>query len=249
MNDDQLMRYSRHIMLPEIDIEGQQKLLSSHVFIVGAGGLGCPVALYLASAGTGTLTISDFDKVEASNLQRQIAHTTKDLGILKTESLKTSVGAINPDITVNTCGKLTEKELLTAISQADVVVDCSDNFPTRYCLNRLCVKTQTPLISGTAIEFRGQVSTFKPGKNNPCYQCLYPTRSDKTLSCSESGVISPLVGIIGSMQALETIKLITQTGSLLSGRLLLIDGLTMNIQTLTVNKDTECDICKNTSQL
>lgn len=244
MNDQQLLRYSRHIMLPEIDIAGQLKLLNAHALIIGAGGLGCPAALYLASAGTGTLTISDDDTVELSNLQRQIAHTVRDIGKPKTQSLQQSAHAINPGICINTLPRLEENALTRAIQKADVVLDCSDNFETRYLVNRLCVTEKTPLVSGTVINFTGQVSTFMPYKGGPCYQCLYPEADNYALTCSESGVISPAVGIIGATQALEAVKIITEAGTTLAGKLLMFDALKTQYNCFSIVPDKHCPVCQ-----
>ena len=210
MNDNQLLRYSRHILLSEIGYEGQDKLVKSHALIVGAGGLGSPVALYLAASGVGTLTICDFDVVDLTNLQRQIIHTTQSVGINKAVSAQQTIYEINPDVRVQTVQhKSTEEEFAEFVAQADVVIDCSDNFATRYTLNRLCVKFKKPLVSGAALGFEGQITVYDLHSTaSPCYHCLFPDNGEDTdLRCATNGVFSPLVGMIGTMQAAEALKL------------------------------------------
>ncbi len=209
MNDNQLLRYSRQIMLPHCDIEGQQKLLAAKILIVGAGGLGSPAAMYLAAGGIGNITIYDDDKVELSNLQRQIAHHTPDIGIDKVISTQQTLNKLNPDVKVIAIKeRLIGEQLELEVEKADVVLDCSDNFTTRFAINKACVRHQTALVSGAAIRFEGQVSVFTPGKNNsPCYNCLYNSDGEELQNCATNGVIAPITGIIGSIQALETIKL------------------------------------------
>jgi adenylyltransferase/sulfurtransferase len=245
MNDNQLYRYSRQIMLPQIDIDGQLKLLNAKVLIVGAGGLGSPVAMYLAAAGVGHLVIYDDDSVDLSNLQRQIAHHTADIGVDKVISTLNTVKSLNPDVSVRAVKeKLAGETLENEVKNADVVLDCSDNFTTRFAINAACVRQKTPLVSGAAIRFEGQVSVFTAGKNNsPCYNCLYQSDGEELQTCSTNGVISPIVGIIGSIQALEAIKLITEIGETLTGRLLVIDGLTMEFNTLKLKKNAHCPTC------
>ncbi len=244
MNDDQLLRYSRQIMLPQFDIAGQDKLLAANVLIIGAGGLGCPVAMYLGAAGVGSLTIVDDDQIDLSNLQRQIAHTTRDLGKEKVISLTETIHLINPDIHINAITtRLDEEALATQVQLADVLVDCTDNFPSRSLLNTLSVRYGKPLVSGAAIGFNGQVSVFNLTADSPCYACLYSDIDEQQLSCSESGVLAPLTGVIGSLQATEVIKIISGIGQPLSGRLLAYDGLTMDMHTLNLTKDPECDVC------
>ena len=245
MNDNQLLRYSRQIMLPHCDIEGQQKLLAAKILIVGAGGLGSPAAMYLAAAGIGNITIYDDDIVELSNLQRQIAHHTPDIGIDKVISTQQTLNKLNPDVKVIAVKqKLLGETLALAVEKADVVLDCSDNFSTRFAINKACVKYQTALVSGAAIRFEGQVSVFTPGQNNsPCYNCLYNSDGEELQNCATNGVIAPITGIIGSIQALETIKLILGTGELLTGRLLLLDGLTMEWRTMKLRKNPACQTC------
>jgi molybdopterin-synthase adenylyltransferase len=245
MNDNQLLRYSRQIMLPQCDIEGQQKLLAAKVLIVGAGGLGSPAAMYLAASGIGNITIYDNDTVDLSNLQRQIAHHTPDIGIDKVISTHQTLNKLNPDVNVIAVKeKLLGEALELEVKNADVVLDCSDNFTTRFAINKACVKYQTALVSGAAIRFEGQVSVFTPGQNNsPCYNCLYNSDGEELQNCATNGVIAPITGIIGSIQALETIKLILGTGELLTGRLLLLDGLTMEWRTMRLRKNLACQTC------
>jgi len=234
-------------MLPSIDIEGQQALLDSRVLIIGMGGLGSPAGLYLAAAGVGHLVISDFDEVDLSNLQRQIAHTSNNIGLAKVESAKQSFHAINPLINITALNKKLEgDELLEQVKQADIVVDCCDNFETRFAINDACVEAKTPLISGAAIRFEGQISVFDSrDKTCPCYNCLYPRDGAVAQSCSDNGVIAPITGIIGSMQALEAIKVLTGAGKSLQGRVLLLDGLSMDWQSMTLPRNPNCPTCSN----
>jgi len=245
MNDNQLLRYSRQIMLPQVDAEGQQKLLDSSVLIVGAGGLGSPAALYLAAAGVGQLTIYDNDEVDLTNLQRQISHHTTDIGTEKVISTRNKLIALNPDINVTAVKqKLQGEQLEMEVNKADVVLDCSDNFATRFAVNAACVKHQTPLVSGAAIRFEGQLTVFTPGTNNsPCYNCLYSHDGEELQNCATNGVIAPITGIIGSIQALEAMKIIMAIGETLTGRLLLLDGLTMEWQTMRFRKNPDCPTC------
>ncbi|WP_442499662.1 HesA/MoeB/ThiF family protein [Methylobacter sp. sgz302048] len=245
MNDNQLLRYSRQIMLPQIDIEGQQKLLEARILIIGAGGLGSPASIYLAAAGVGSITIYDDDEVDLSNLQRQIAHHTNDIGIDKVISTQRTLKNLNPEINVQAIKERLEGEQLeTAVASADVVLDCSDNFSTRFAINNACVKHKTPLVSGAAIRFEGQVAVFTPGKNDsPCYNCLYRNDGEEQQTCSTNGVIAPITGIIGSIQALEAMKLIMNIGETLTGRLLLVDGYTMEFNTMKLRKNPSCPTC------
>jgi adenylyltransferase/sulfurtransferase len=247
MNDNQLLRYSRQIMLPQVDIEGQQKLLAAKILIVGAGGLGSPAAIYLAAGGVGTITIYDNDVVDLSNLQRQISHHTSDIGSDKVISTRQTLHSLNPEININAVKqKLEGVQLELEVSQADVVLDCSDNFSTRFAINSACVKHQTPLVSGAAIRFEGQVTVFTPGKNNsPCYNCLYSSDGEELQNCAINGVIAPITGIVGSIQALEAMKLIMNVGETLTGRLLLLDGLTMEWNTMKLRKNPDCPTCKS----
>ncbi len=246
MNDNQLLRYSRHILLPQIAYEGQERLTESHALIVGAGGLGSPAALYMAAGGLGALTICDFDTVDLTNLQRQIIHTTESVGINKAVSAKRTLNAINPDVVVNTVqDKSTEDAFEKLIAASDVVLDCSDNFATRYALNRLCFKLKKPLVSGAAIGFEGQVTVFDfRHQASPCYHCLFPDDGSETeMRCSENGVFSPLVGMIGTTQAAEAMKLLMGIGKSLEGRLLLLDVLNMEWRTIKLGKDHQCAVC------
>jgi molybdopterin/thiamine biosynthesis adenylyltransferase len=246
MNDNQLLRYSRHILLPQIGYEGQEKLVNSHALIVGAGGLGSPVALYMAAGGVGKLTICDFDVVDLTNLQRQIIHNTASVGINKTESAKQTISSLNPDIEVRTIAeKLTEDNLSVLVDEADIVLDCTDNFAIRYALNRVCVRSRKPLVSGAAINFEGQVTVYDMrNEESPCYHCLFPEiGNEEGLRCAESGVFSPLVGMIGTTQAAEAMKLLMGVGQSLQGRLLLLDAMHMEWRSLTLKKDPACQVC------
>ncbi|MDP1773642.1 MAG: molybdopterin-synthase adenylyltransferase MoeB [Methylobacter sp.] len=245
MNDNQLLRYSRQIMLPQVDIEGQQKLLAASILIIGAGGLGSPAAIYLAAAGVGNITIYDNDVVDLTNLQRQIAHHTPDIGTDKVISTRQTLNQLNPDVEIRAIKQRLEGEQLELeVMQADVVLDCSDNFSTRFAINNACVKHQTPLVSGAAIRFEGQVTVFTPGQNNsPCYNCLYNSDGEELQNCATNGVIAPITGIVGSIQALEAMKLIMNIGEALTGRLLLLDGLTMEWNTMKLRKNPNCPTC------
>ena len=246
MNDNQLLRYSRHILLPQIGYEGQEKLTKSHVLIVGAGGLGSPAALYCAASGVGKLTICDFDNVDLTNLQRQIIHTTQSVGINKAVSAQQTIYEINPEVIVQTIQqKSSEAEFKVLAETADVVIDCSDNFATRYALNRVCLQLKKPLVSGAAVNFEGQITVFDfRHENSPCYHCLFPdTGSDQEMRCAESGVFAPLVGMIGTAQAAEALKLIMNIGESLQGRLLLLDALSMEWRTIKLARDPACAVC------
>ena len=246
MNDQQLLRYSRQIMLPQVDIEGQEKLLNAHVLIIGAGGLGSPASLYLAAAGVGTITLYDDDQVDLSNLQRQITHYTDDIGTDKVISTRQTLNKINPDTHVIAVKQRLEgSELEKAVSDADVVLDCSDNFSTRFAINQACVKHKTPLVSGAAIRFEGQVSVFAAGDDSPCYNCLYAEGGEELQNCATNGVISPITGIIGSIQAMEAMKLIMNIGEVLTGRLLLLDGLSMQWNEMKLRKNMQCPTCSD----
>lgn len=250
MNDDQLLRYSRQILLPQIDILGQQKLLDSRVLIIGLGGLGSPVALYLAAAGIGHLTLVDDDVVELSNLQRQIIHGEQDIGRLKVESAADSLHALNSAIQIEIhANRLSEEELTSAVTAADVVVDCSDNFATRFLLNKVTQECNTPLVSGAAIRMEAQVTVYDPRKQgSACYRCIYQDNGELQQTCSESGVLSPLLGIIGSMQAVETVKLLTNIGETLAGRLMILDAFTMTWRELKLRQDPDCPVCKKVAK-
>jgi molybdopterin/thiamine biosynthesis adenylyltransferase len=245
MNDEELLRYSRQIMLPQMDVAGQEALLNARVLVIGMGGLGCPAAMYLASSGVGQLVIADDDEVDLTNLQRQIAHSTASVGAAKVESAKETLGKLNPGVKVECLNARLEGDALEdAVGHADVVLDCTDNFSTRFAINSACVTTRIPLVSGAAIRMEGQVSVFDSrDENAPCYQCLYEEGDDTNLSCSESGVMAPLVGIIGTIQAMECIKVITGIGKPLTGRLLFIDAQTMQIREMVLKKNPDCPCC------
>lgn len=249
MDDETLLRYSRQILLPEIDIEGQQRLLDGSAAIFGLGGLGSPVALYLAAAGVGRLVLVDFDQVELSNLQRQIIHQTADLGRLKVDSARDSVHAINPHVKVEIVPRILEgAELEALIGGVDVAVDCTDNFPTRFALNAACHAARRPLVSGAAIRFEGQVSVYYPGQHDsPCYRCLYDDGGGSNETCTQTGVVAPLLGIVGSVQAIETMKVLMNVGKVLQGRLLLLDTLNMEWHTMRFQRDPACPVCGGTS--
>lgn len=246
LSDEQLLRYSRQIMLSEVEIAGQERWRNSRVLIVGVGGLGCPAALYLASAGVGTLVLADDDKVELTNLQRQILHTTDRIGVNKVDSAEQALKAINPDVEIVPLAKrLREDELIEEVVKADIVLDCCDNFSTRYAINRACFEAGVPLVSGAGIRFEGQLTAFDPRRSDsPCYQCLYPDMAeDEQLSCARSGVFAPLVGMIGSAQAAEALKMLAGIGESVVGRLLLLDGLHMQWRSLKLSKREGCPVC------
>ncbi len=246
MTDEQLLRYARHILLDEFGIDGQQALLASHALIVGAGGLGSPAAMFLAAAGVGTITIADHDTVDVSNLQRQILHTTASVNMPKVDSAKAAMHAINPEVKVHALNaKLDHQELNSLVENATIVLDCCDNFATRHAVNKACVAKSKPLVSGAAIRFSGQISVYdKRDKQAPCYNCLFPEGHDAVeLRCATTGVLGPLVGIIGSMQAAEAIKLLSNMGTSLSGRLLCLDALSMEWSTIRFKRDPECAVC------
>jgi molybdopterin-synthase adenylyltransferase len=246
MTDDQLLRYSRHILLNDIGIEGQDKLLTSHALVIGAGGLGSPVALYLGTAGVGQITIVDNDVVDLTNLQRQIAHNMARAGMNKALSAHESIAEINPEVRVNCITERADAALLdTLVAQADIVLDCCDNFATRHAVNAACVKYKKPLVSGAAIQFDGQISVFDPrSESSPCYACLFPPDSAfEETRCATMGVFAPLVGIIGSMQAAEALKLLTGVGSSLAGRLLMLDGRGMEWNEVKIKRNLSCPVC------
>jgi molybdopterin/thiamine biosynthesis adenylyltransferase len=248
VDDHQLLRYSRHILLPQIDIAGQEKLNQSHVLIIGAGGLGSPSALYLAASGIGNLTICDGDQVDLTNLQRQIMHDSSAIGTEKTQSAKQTLLRINPGIKITAIQARVDAEKLSQlIPQADAVIDASDNFSTRHHVNQACVTYKKPLISGAAVQFSGQISVFDlRHSNSPCYHCLFPVDGEEEdMPCAIMGVFSPIVGIIGSMQAAETLKILLNIGESLNGRLLVLDGLTMNWRSIRLSKDPACPVCRS----
>jgi molybdopterin-synthase adenylyltransferase len=246
MDDNQLLRYSRHILLPQLGIEGQEKFRRSRALIVGAGGLGSPVALYLASAGVGTLTICDDDTVDLTNLQRQIVHRNDSIGSPKAESARRTLAAINPEVTVNALvERIAGARLELLVLESDIVLDCSDNFTTRHAINRACVAHRKPLVSGAAVRFDGQIAVFDlRDTQSACYQCLFPEHGDdQDMPCAVMGVFAPLVGIIGSMQAAEALKLLAGIGASLAGRLLLLDALAMEWHTVRLKRDPACVAC------
>jgi len=247
VNDHQLLRYSRHILLPQIDVEGQEKLCQSSVLVIGAGGLGSPALMYLAASGIGNLIVCDGDQVDLTNLQRQIIHDNQSIGLAKTLSAKQTLTKINPEINVTTVQeKVDAAQLLHLVATADAVIDACDNFATRSLINQACVIHKKPLISGAVVRFEGQVSVFdlsQPG--SPCYHCLYPMEGEQEdMPCAIMGVFSPIAGIIGCVQAAETIKTLLNIGESLNGRLLLLDALTMNWRSAKVNKDPRCPVCQ-----
>ncbi|MBF5003054.1 HesA/MoeB/ThiF family protein [Diaphorobacter caeni] len=247
MNDDQLLRYSRHIMLDDIGIEGQERILAAHALVIGAGGLGSPVALILAAAGVGRVTLVDDDQVDLTNLQRQIAHTTERVGMDKVESAKVAMLAINPGVDVRTVRARVDADALSRlVEDATVVLDCTDNYRTRHAINAACVKARKPLVAGAAIRMDGQISVFDPRSDtSPCYACLFsPDDEFEEVQCSTMGVFAPMVSIIGSMQAAEALKLIVETaGQPLTGRLLMLDGRSMRWTEMRTARDPECKVC------
>jgi len=246
MDDDALLRYSRQIMLPQLGIEGQERLLAARALIIGLGGLGSPAAMYLTAAGVGTLELVDDDRVDLSNLQRQVLHTTPRIGLDKTASAEAALKALNPATRLVTHNRrLHDDALATAVEAADVVLDCSDNFVTRFALNAACYRTRTPLVSGAAIRWDGQITVFEGRPGGPCYRCLYTEEGEEELRCSDNGVVAPLVGIIGAMQALEAIKLLCGAGQPLGGRLLLLDALHMHWRELRLRPDPACPVCSH----
>ena len=246
MNDDQLLRYSRHILLDEVGIEGQQQLIDSHVLIVGAGGLGSPVALYLAASGVGHITIADHDTVDLTNLQRQIAHSTDRVGEAKVTSAAQAMHALNPEVRITTLARqLDAAELDRLVPTVHVVVDCCDNFTTRQAVNAACVKHHVPLVSGAAIRMDGQLAVYDArDAQSPCYACIFPPdTAPEEVRCATMGVLAPLVGVIGTMQAMETVKLITGIGSRLVGRLQMLDGRGMEWNEMRVKRNPSCPVC------
>ncbi|MEO1957148.1 MAG: molybdopterin-synthase adenylyltransferase MoeB [Methylophilaceae bacterium] len=246
MNDNQLLRYSRHIMLPQVEYAGQEKLTQSHALIVGVGGLGSPVALYLAASGVGTLTVCDFDEVDLTNLQRQIIHSIASVGVNKALSAQHAIGEINPEVEVKIVQqKSTQAEMAALVGAADVVIDCSDNSATRYALNRTCLAQKKPLVSGAAVRFEGQITVFDfRNETSPCYHCLFPgTGVEQELRCTDNGVFAPVVGMIGTMQAAEALKCLMGVGENLQGRLMLLDALTAEWRTIKFGRDPTCAAC------
>lgn len=244
LSDQEMLRYNRQIILRQFDFEGQEALKAAHILILGAGGLGCAASQYLAAAGAGVLTLIDDDKVELSNLQRQVLHHDATVGMLKVDSARQALERLNPHCTVNAIGeRLDDAALLALIKQHTLVVDCSDNLPTRNQLNRLCYQTKTPLVSGAAIRMEGQVSVFTYQDEQPCYACLSSLFGEQNLSCVEAGVMSPLVGIIGAVQAMEAIKVVAAMGNPLTGKILLLDAMTMHWREMKLMKQANCPVC------
>lgn len=250
MTDEQLLRYSRHILLNEVGIEGQERIIQSHALIIGAGGLGSPVGLYLASAGVGRITVIDNDTVDLTNLQRQIIHTMDRVGQTKALSARVAMQAINPEVAVTPVVARADAALLDElVAQADVVLDCCDNFVTRHAINKACVQHRKPLVSGAAIRFDGQVCVYDPREaHSPCYACLFPPDSShEEINCATMGVLAPLVGIIGSMQAAEALKVLSGAGRPLTGRLLMLDGRSMEISQVQIARQGSCVVCGQAS--
>jgi molybdopterin/thiamine biosynthesis adenylyltransferase len=246
MDDAQLLRYSRHILLDEIGIEGQQRLLGARALVIGAGGLGSPVALYLGSAGVGRITLVDHDRVDLTNLQRQIAHNLERVGMAKAESARAAIAAINPDVQVEACVERADAASLDRwVAQCHVVLDCSDNFKTRHAVNAACVRHRVPLVAGAAIRFDGQISVYDPRDPEcPCYACIFPPEvAFEEVQCSTMGVFAPLVGMIGAMQAAEALKLLAGIGESLAGRLQMVDGRTMQWSEVRLARQPHCGVC------
>ncbi|SIT39798.1 Molybdopterin-synthase adenylyltransferase [Paraburkholderia piptadeniae] len=246
MNDDQLLRYSRHILVDELGIEAQQSFLDAHAIVVGAGGLGSPAAMYLAASGVGKLTLVDADTVDLTNLQRQILHVTKSVGRLKVESGRDAIAQLNPDIDVNAVAERVDDAWLDrTVPQATVVLDCTDNFATRHAINRACVAHGVPLVSGAALRFDGQISTFDfRNDESPCYACVFPEDQPfEEVACSTMGVFAPTVGIIGAMQAAEALRVIAGVGEPLVGRLMMLDSLRMEWSTMRIARQQDCPVC------
>ena len=246
MNDDYLLRYARQIVLPEVGIEGQQKLSNSTVLLIGVGGLGSPSAMYLAASGVGHIIIADFDKVELSNLQRQVIHHTPDIGAYKVDSAKDKLQSINPTIKISTIKDLTPDELNHSVMQASVVLDGTDNFDTRFRVNQSCITHATPLVSAAVIRFEGQLSVFKGYESNqPCYQCLYPSQENLDETCTNNGIMAPVAGVLGTMQALQAIKVILNLGEQLTGKIMIIDAVDLSFQKIKISKSQACPSCNH----
>lgn len=245
MNDQQLLRYSRHILLPQVDIEGQQRLLDARVLIIGVGGLGSPAAIYLCASGVGELVLVDDDRVDESNLQRQIVHTEAAVGTPKTASAIAQLRQLNAGCRLlGIDRRLDEVSLSQQAARASVVLDCSDNFATRRLVNRVCLATSTPLVSGAAVRLEGQLVVFDfRDPDSPCYECLYPSTGEQDLSCAQNGVLSPVVGVVGCHQALEAVRLLAGVGNVISGRLGLFDGVRNEWRYLNVSRDPQCPCC------
>ena len=247
MNDQELLRYSKQVMLPQIEIEGQQKIMDSTMLIIGMGGLGSPTALYLAASGVGHLIIADFDQVDLSNLQRQIIHGTSDIGDDKVNSAKAKMLEINPNIKVTIANEIVHTDNLSSlIKDVDVVLDGTDNFESRFEINKACVKFQKPLVSAAVIRLEGQISVFKGyEKDQPCYQCLYSEEGNENESCVQNGVLAPVAGLVGTIQALQAIKVLLGLGDQLCGTLLLVDALDLSFRKVKIGKDLKCPICNS----
>jgi adenylyltransferase/sulfurtransferase len=245
LSDEQLLRYNRQILLHDFDVAGQERLQQSSVLVVGLGGLGCPAALYLAAAGVGRLLLADGDAVELSNLQRQIAHTDADIGLNKAQSVADAIADLNPEVALEVIPRrLDETSLPPLLEGVDLVLDATDNYPVRYALNRACIAASIPLVSGAAVRSEGQVALFDPHRGGPCYRCLYPQEGEHTaLSCSDSGVLAPVVGVVGSLQAMEALKVLSGFGEPLRGRLLLLDLRTMDLRSLILSTRGDCPDC------
>lgn len=245
LTDEQLLRYNRQILLHDFDVAGQERLQQSTVLVAGLGGLGCPAALYLAAAGVGKLLLADGDAVELSNLQRQIAHGVDDIGSNKAHSASVAIAAQNPEVGLEVIPRaLNESNMPELVQRADLVVDATDNYPVRFALNRACIAAATPLVSAAAVRSEGQLSVFDPHRGGPCYRCLYRESGDDTaLSCSESGVLAPLVGVIGTLQAMEALKVLSGFGEPLRGELLLLDLRSMDIRRLALPRRPDCPDC------
>jgi len=246
LNDEQLLRYSRHILLPEIGVEGQERLRAARALVIGAGGLGCPAALYLAASGIGRLTLADPDRVDLTNLQRQILYRADSIGARKVDAAAAALGALNPEVElVPLAARLDGAELERLVAGADVVLDCSDNFATRHAANRACVRHARPLVSGAAIRFDGQIAVFDPRRTGaPCYACLFPEGGEtEELRCAVMGVFAPLTGMIGAMQALEAVKIVSGAGQPAYGRLLMLDARSTEWRSVRVSKDPDCPVC------
>lgn len=243
MKDEELLRYSRQIMLPQIDFDGQNRLIKSRALIIGLGGLGSPSSLYLAAAGVGHLILADFDKVEISNLQRQIIHKNNDIGRYKVDSAKDTLLSINPKIKISNVKKIDNNKLALLISKADIVLDCTDNFKSRFLINKLCFKIKKPLVSAAVIRFEGQLSVFKGyEENKPCYNCLY-CGDENSQNCTNNGILSPVAGVLGTLQALQTLKVLLNIGDQLCGELMLIDALSLQFRKVIIEKDNKCSVC------
>lgn len=245
MNDDQLLRYARQILMPQFGIEGQQKLLESHIAIIGLGGLGSPAAMYLTAAGVGELTLVDGDELDLTNLQRQIAHQEHNIGINKTLSAKETLHTLNPEPVINCVNnQLHDEQLEQLIKKVDLVIDATDNFDSRFEINKTCFKHKTPLVSGAAIRMEGQLSVYDfRNEDSPCYRCLYHEVDAQTETCSENGILGPVVGTIGCLQALEAIKVITGIGDSLQGQLMIFDAFSMDWRKMKLRKDPACPVC------